>query len=68
MTLTIPTKRPEFKCCQLVSPAGIDQRMTCQQIIVPVAGMRAKPRLDAALDNKGLFGDAVYFRKTEKMA
>ena len=39
--------------------------MTCQQIIVPVAGMRAEPRLDAALDNEGLFGETVKISETE---
>ncbi len=33
--------------------------MTRQQIIVPVAGMRAEPRRDASLDNEGLFGETV---------
>ena len=39
--------------------------MTYQQIIVPVAGMRAEPRLDAALDNEGLFGETVKISETE---
>ena len=39
--------------------------MTRQQIIVPVAGMRAEPRPDAALDNEGLFGETVEIFETE---
>jgi len=39
--------------------------MTRQQIIVPMAGMRAEPRPDAALDNEGLFGETVEIFETE---